>query len=103
MAELRVVRLRNGADEAEIFVTGLMVTLRDLIKANPIAFYEAVMIARNPKYKPWGDVGKDLERWALLRQGEMHDSTRNVILSAVTGQMADMCLRSPIVEAQQSS
>ena len=94
---MSVVRLRNGAEEAELLVVATMLHLERLYVAEPLAFFDAIMVARDPSYRTFGDVGATLRRLALLDQaGRMHGSIRNVLLSAAEGDGMDMRLVDPI-------
>ncbi len=90
------VRLRNGNEEAKAAVTVVMMSLRALIDTNPIAFYELVMLSRDPEHIPFGNSGEILSRFALINNGKVHDTIRNIVVSAVEGDGFDMVLRSPV-------
>ena len=81
------IRLRNGNDEAAPLVAATMMTLRHLIDADVIAFYELTMLCRDPKHAVFGNVGAKLIAAGLLdERGVPHQSVRNVVLSAVKGE-----------------
>lgn len=79
--------LKNGADVADSLVATVLVTLRQLAKSEDfpefIALYDLARLARDRSY----DVGFSkqlLQRWGLLDgSGVLHDSVRNIVLSAV--------------------
>lgn len=94
---METLKLRNGAEEAKPLVVVTQTILSNLMDNDPIAFYELVMKARNPAHKIFGNVGEILRKRALLENGDrMHDSMRNIIVSAVEGEGLDMVLRSPV-------
>jgi len=91
------VRLKNGSEEAGAMVGVVMMSLRKLVETNPIAFYELAMLSRNPHHELFGNTGKALSKLALLSaDGHVHNSIRNVVISAVEGDGMDMVLRSPV-------
>lgn len=96
---MNTVKLKNGSVEAEPLVRAAMMSLSSLFKSNPIAFFEAVMCARDKAHKPFGNTEDILKSLAILDTNlDMHDSKRNVILSAVEGEMPEIRLSSPVAE-----
>jgi hypothetical protein len=91
------VTLKNGSKEADVLVAATMVTLRDLINKKPIIFYELVMKCRKgDDHKFFGNSEKDLKALSLVENnGSIHNSIRNVVLSAVTGEDLGMVLGDP--------
>ena len=97
----RQIELRNGSREEELQVACIMVSLRSLFDRRPIAFYELVMVARDPKHVIFGNNGEELVRSGLLDSNhQMHDVIRNIVLSATEGDGVDMILRSPRASAR---
>ena len=89
--------LKNGSFEAEPLVRAVMTSLSFLFESNPAAFFEIAMCARDRTHKPFGNTGDRLKELALLDDGlNMHNSIRNIILSAVSGEMLEMTLSSPV-------
>jgi hypothetical protein len=88
---MQMVKLRNGSEEALPLVTAVMMSLQSL---DPITQYELVMVARNRDHKPFGNTGDKLRDLRLL---PMHQSVRNVVLSAFHGEGLQMALRSPVI------
>ena len=94
--EEKAVKLHNGAEEFEPLVHVTMSILSDMIKEKPIHFYELVMKARNPAHRCSGTTGQDLQQLNLLeRDGDMHSSIRNIVLSASAGDGLALRLRWP--------
>ncbi len=95
-----MVKLRNsGIEELRALVNVLNMSLKKLFKEHPTAFYDVVMIARDSSYEPFGTNGEFLRQLGLLeRDNGMHDSTRNIILASVEGDMLKMRLVNPIIE-----
>jgi hypothetical protein len=98
------VTLKNGSKEPDVLIAATMLSLRDLLARDPITFYEAVMVARDRDHRLFGTTGVKLVQLGLLsRRGdgsyEMHDSLRNVIRSAVEGDLLEMTLGDPVAVA----
>ena len=97
----RQIELQNGSRVEEFQVAAIMVSLRSLFDRRPIAFYELVMLARDPKHVIFGNNGEELVRSGLLDSNhQMHDVIRNIVLSATEGDGVDMILRSPRASAR---
>lgn len=91
------VTLKNGAVEAEPVVVTAMVTLRHLFSTNPIAAYELVMKCRDSQHEFWVGTEQELRKLSLVQpDGNIHDSVRNIVLSAFEGEGLDMTLTSPV-------
>ena len=94
---METVILRNGAEEAKPLVVVMMLCLERLMDERPLALYDLVMRCRDRNYQFFGDNEDYLKNLKLVEQdGSIHDSTRNVILSAADGDGLDMVLRSPL-------
>lgn len=101
---METVRLRNGAEEASVLVRLMMWQLGELFKTQPIHFYELVMLCRDPAHRLFGATADDLAAMKLVtpvegRPAQVHDSIRNIVLSAVDGEDFEMVLRNPVIEA----
>lgn len=96
MSELKAVVLKNGAEEVEPLVAVVMMSLRTLLRENPIAFFELVQLCKDRNHKPFGTTGTILEQTSLIQNGVLHDSVRNIVLSAVEGEGLEMRLTSPV-------
>lgn len=103
-----IVQLKNGSEEALPIVSVTMVRLRRLLKEKPIHFFELVSFARNPEHEFFGQTGRDLVMDGLVTLGHptgrwaMHDSVKNVILSAVEGDGLDLVLGDPRKEVTRA-
>ncbi len=94
---MNVVKLKNGAEEAEPLVTVMMMSLANLMKERPLALYDLAMKCRDKNYQFFGDNEKHLQDLELVGiSGDIHSSVRNVVLSAVHGDDLDMALSSPV-------
>jgi len=97
MSEL--VKLKNGAEAMPSAVAVVMMSLEQLFRDHPIAAYELVMKCRDRNHKIFGNGGiqEDLQRRALMiGDGHVHESIRDVILSAVSGDGLQMTLSNPV-------
>ena len=94
---LALVKLRTGARVFEVMVTAITISLKELLKANFVAFYEAVEVARNPGHRLFGNTGTVLcERGLLQEDGQMHDNIRAIILASVEGESIHLHLVDPV-------
>ncbi len=97
---METVTLKNGAEEALPLVNVTMFGLRNLMTEKPIVLYELAQLCRNPKHQPWGQTGEDLLALSLVGKAndgwQVHDSIRNIVLSAVEGDGLELTLGNPI-------
>lgn len=94
---METVQLKNGAEEAVPLVNVTMMSLRKLFDELPIVLYELVMLCRDSNHKPFGNCAKDLLDLNLIGPSNRpHNSIRNIVLSAVSGDGLDMTLGSPV-------
>lgn len=96
---MQTVKLRNGTEEVAMMVPIIMMHLKSMFADDPIAAYEIVMHARDRNHPPWNEtMTARFKSLSLLESdGRMHDTVRNIIVSAVTGDLLDMTLRDPRV------
>lgn len=92
--------LRNGSDEPDFLVSACLISVQEILRTDPISFFELVTLARDPNHQLWGEVdgpiAKRLQGLALLGQdGKMHDSIRHIVMAAVEDEGMDMHLVSP--------
>lgn len=93
------VPLKNGTHEMRALVVVTMASLDRLVTKEPMGLYELVEVCRDLTHKPWGNTGVALKELALLDPaGRVHESIRNIVLSATTGEGLDMTLGSPVEE-----
>ena len=96
---MKEVTLKNGSTEVDVLVVATTLSLQSLMEDNPIAFYELVMLCRDRTHQLFGSVGGVLRDRNLIEQnGQPHGSIRNIVLSAVEGDMLDMCLVNPLAQ-----
>lgn len=92
------VELKNGGRVPEPVARVLPLLLQRLAQSDPIAFYELVMLARNPKHKVWSDaIDQKLQSLAFLdAPSHVQNTARQIILSAVEGESLDMRIVDPV-------
>jgi len=98
--EIKTVRLKNDSEEAIAVVNTTMLSLNMLAErgfAGITQLYDLVMICRNPSYKIGEKNLKSLQELKLLESdGQPHDTVKNVVLSAVSGEALGMKISSPL-------
>jgi len=95
---MEIVTLKNGATEADVTVFAAMASLDSLMKKNPMALYELTQKCRDENHKVFNEhLELVLKDGCLMEQdGKIHESIKNIVLSAVVGDGLDMILDSPI-------
>lgn len=78
-----------------------MNSLQDLLDTGKgMIFYELVQLCRDRNHKLFGNTGEQLHNWGLIeRHGDsfqVHDATRDIVLSASEGDGLEMTLGNPI-------
>jgi hypothetical protein len=97
--DLALVELKNKTTVPKSLVIVTMMSLKALLQKNPIAFYELVQKCRNSKHEMFGNTLEVATKLGLIiHDGRIHEYTKNIILSAVSGDGLDMSLGSPISE-----
>jgi len=99
---MKILKLKNGSEEVEPLVTTTMMALETLIVEEPLAFYDLVAKSRDKNRTFFGNGEKILEERALISNGIIHNSIRNVVLSAVVGEGLSMTLGNPLMEIPDS-
>jgi hypothetical protein len=98
---IEIVKLKNGAEEAEPIVTVVMMRLQSMMESGDLVdamlVYDLVMKCRDDSYRFFGENETKLKNMALVEHdGRVHDSIRNVILSSVVGDGLEMRIESPL-------
>lgn len=98
-----MTKLKNGAKEASPLVAVTMTSITHLWESGlpgVLTLSDFVQICRNdPKYRKFGRNEDDLKQLNLLRlDGSVHESIRNIVLSAFSGEGLNLELRSPIAK-----
>lgn len=95
------LKLKNGTEEAAPLVKVTMMSAEHLVESNPIAFVELVALCRDRDHELFGNTAVELQRLALVGpDGSVHDSIRNVVLSAAEGEGLEMRFVSPLAEGK---
>lgn len=93
------VKLKNGTEEAVPLVAIVMFSLEKFLETKPIVLYELCECCRDLEHEPWGQSGPDLVKLNLVDKTpdgyQVHGSIRNIVLSAIKGDGADMVLVDP--------
>ena len=97
---METVALRNGSTEAKPIVVMTYMNLKSMFDdiQGAIAFYELVEVCKNPKHEIFSDAQKQylIGRALMQPDGRVHQSIKNVVLSAATGEGLDLSLVNPI-------
>ena len=95
---MKTVVLKNGAEEVKSLVVAIMLSLRTLLAEKPLVFYDLVMLFRDSTYQPFGNAVEDLKALGLVNSDDssVHESIRNIVLSAAEGEEGEMTLGSPV-------
>ena len=100
---METVKLKNGSEEAKSLIISTMLSLDKLLGAWPIAFYDLVMRCHDRDYEWFGNNRQVCIDLSFARpDGNIHDSIKNIILSAVVGDDLDMRLVSPVAETKEA-
>jgi len=78
-------------------------SLKALMASDPIAFFELSELCKDRSHKLFGNTGEKLSKLGLIQNGTVHGSIRNIVLSAVEGEMLDMQLVSPIAPQETAA
>lgn len=89
------IKLRTGKEVSKVMVRVLSISLTNLMKTDPNAFYELVMVARDPSYQLWEPCGDKLESLALTEGGKMRNETRDIVLAFTEGEELELRLVNP--------
>ena len=94
----RMVRLKNGAEEHSGIVGNTLLKLQDLMrKGNEALVYTLVQLCNDPEQELWYISFDKLKALCLIgADGKVHESIKNVVLSAVVGEGMDLSIGDPI-------
>lgn len=101
---MKVVKLTNGSEEALAHVITVTLSLKSLASdgiAGYTKLYDLREVCRDGSY--WNRVSSTnrnaLQTLSLVdSHGQVHDSIRNIVLSSVDGEGADMALVNPVTQ-----
>lgn len=107
MSKSPTVMLKNGVEEASGLVAATMLVLNklwdDFANGGLMAVYELHKLCKDPDYRPFGTTADRLVAEGLVtRCGDgffkVDHSTRNIVLSAIEGDAANMTLGLPVAK-----
>lgn len=103
--QMEVVTLKNRAEEVLPLVNVTMFGLRTLMAEKPIVLYELVMLCRDRTHRLWGKTSDELLALGFIEKHndsvQVHDSIRNIVLSAVEGDGPEMTLGNPVAREKR--
>jgi hypothetical protein len=78
-----------------------VLNLEVLTKNDPMAVFDLVMKARDNNYQFFGDAEMRLQEHGLVeKNGQIHESIKNIVLSAFEGEGIDIVFVNPVVKEQ---
>jgi hypothetical protein len=96
------VCLKNGTEEHPALVQSTMMHLRELLHKSPMAAFELCYLCRDKTHVPFGNSGEKLLGTGLVDNQDgrwhVHNSIRNVVLSACESDGLDLTIGSPLAE-----
>ncbi len=104
----RQVTLKNGTREHAPLVVVVTEHLNSLINIGMgIVVYELVEMCRDANHKPFGSTGDELKARYLVEEIDglwrVHESTKNIVLLAVSGEGLDLTVGDPIKRDEPSA
>lgn len=97
---MEMLRLNNDSSEPKISVATTMMSIRSLWDqgiTGICAVSDLYERCRDPNHQIANGELKTLQGLALIQpDGRIHDTIKNVVLSAITGESSDIALGSPI-------
>jgi hypothetical protein len=95
---METVKLKNGTEEAKVAVSAIMLSIKSL---SPIDVYELAMKCRDRKHQIWEPSRKPLQDLKLVAAdgSSIHETIRNIVLSAIEGEGFDMTIGSPVADS----
>lgn len=94
---METVILKNGTEEVATLVALTTSILLSLLEERPLILYDLVMKCRDRDYQFFGNNEEHLKSLKLIdRDGSIHGSIRNIVLSAAKGDGLDLIIKSPI-------
>lgn len=103
----KMVTLKNGTSEVASLVAVTMHSINKLTDDGfGIAIFELVELSRNPQHVPFGNAGDKLKAFSLASEKDgkwtVHNSIRNVVLSAASGEGMDVQIGDPIQDTVEA-
>lgn len=102
--KVQSVKLKNGSEEEQPFVTFVMTSINGLVEQGLpglLALYDLVEVCKDNDYRPQASYLRKLQDLGLLNEdGTVHNSIRNIVLSAVHGEGRDRSIGSPLADLE---
>jgi hypothetical protein len=100
MDPLAEVKLKNGSTESRLLVNATMLTLKGMSDTLPgvLAFCDLVAYCRKNRVPTSNSTNMLVESELMRPDGTVHESIRNVVLSAAQGEGMELSLVSPVME-----
>jgi hypothetical protein len=98
LEETTIMLLKNGSEETESAVKITMLSLKWFMEQpfGAITVYELVQLCRGP-HELFGNHGDKLKEAGLLQDdGSVHETIRNIVLSAADGEGLELQLVNPV-------
>jgi hypothetical protein len=99
MKEIEMVRLTNGYEVPKPSLESVFMSLQQLQEINPIAFYDAVMLARDPQYRLNFSLTALRNSPLVDSYNEMHDDVRRILTAIVEGDGMNLRLVNPFSDS----
>lgn len=99
MTDIEMVTLTSGREVPMVTVQSTSLSFHLLFKKNPIAAYDAVMMAQDENYQPFSpQIAREIEEFGLTQHGRMHRDTALILAASVTGEGLDMEIVNPLAK-----
>lgn len=97
---MELIKLKNGTEEAKSLIAAVEMSTNRLLSDGfpyPMAFWELVRACKDVTYEPNHLITIELVLLGLMeRDGRVHESVKNIVLSSVEGEGLDMKLVPPV-------
>jgi hypothetical protein len=94
---LSIIELKDGTEELSMVIISTINELKAINKYSPLAFYEFIILCRNPEYKithqPYLYLLKEMH--LISHNGKIHNSIRNIANNAISGKGESMKIGMP--------
>ena len=88
------VTLRTGAVVPAVMISVVRISLEELMRTEPISFYELVCLCRDPGHTLFGDTLDLLKGRSLVEAtGQPHDVIKQIVLASIEDDGLDLRLR----------
>lgn len=103
----KMVTLKNGTSEVASLVAVTMQSINKLTEDGfGVAVFELVTLCRDRNHVPFGNTGDKLKAFSLASENDgkwtVHDSIRNIVLSAASGEGMNVEVGNPIQDTVEA-